>query len=250
MTLAAAFADVPGVRSLHEPDPVLFREASAYWYREANTPAIRRMLRKSRALQEEGELYIESNQALSLLIPLVREVFPDACFLWLIRNGREFVPSAVQKQWYTGHSENHDRYEDCPPIEKMWIDGRIQGDRCGAVPENEWGEMSQFERCCWYWTYVNRRIEADLGHLLTSDRARIVRLETIESELADLVAWLGIEPLPGFALPHANRAKRRPVGAKEWTEDERNAFDRWCGESMDRWYPGWRSGETETHEKQ
>lgn len=244
-SLAAAFAGLPGVRSVHEPDPVLLLEASAYRNREADKAAIRRVLQRTRSSREEGELYLESNQALSLLIPVVNEVFPDAGFVWLLRNGADFVPSAVQKQWYTGHSENHDRYEDCPPVERMWIDGRIQGDRCGAVRGDEWQGMSPFARCCWYWSYVNRRIEADLDALLTEERVRTLRLESLDDELPDLVAWLGIDTPPGFAIPYENRAKRPLVGMADWSEDERSVFERWCGEAMDRWYPDWRGGEQE-----
>lgn len=241
--LATAFAGLPGVRSVHEPDPALVREASAYRYRETNSNALRHVLKKTRRLEVEGELYLEANQALSLLIPLLNEVFPAAQFLWLLRNGADFVSSAVQERWYTGTPQDHGRFEDRPPIERITIKGRIQADRCGALPRETWREMDPFAKCCWYWNYVNRTIEMDVAPLLMSDRVRIMRLESIDDELADLIAWLQLEPPPGFAIPRENRALQPPGGIENWTEDERSVFDRWCAESMDRWYPDWRSRE-------
>ena len=238
-TLAHAVNQVPGVWGVHEPAPVLVREASGYRYGQADRVRLREILRETRQPRRRGEVYCEVNQAISLLVPVVQEAFPNARFVWLLRNGVDVVASAVQKQWYTGHSENHDRYEDCPDNEKMWIDGRIRGDHCREVEAAQWDAMLPFEKCCWYWQYVNRIIESDL-RVLAPGRRRTIRLERLADDLPALLRWMGARVPGDLSLPTLNAAKRPVYGWSGWTDAERDVFERWCGEAMDGWYPGWR----------
>jgi hypothetical protein len=164
-TMAKTLSGLPGCTCRHEPAPELILESSALRYGEFDVERLKRILIKTRSPVVEGNVYGESNQTLSLIIPILAQAFPDAKFVWLVRNGLDVVASTVGRQWYTGHSANHDRYDDCPPLERAWIDGRIQGDRCHDVPEAQWEEMNPFARCCWYWSYINRTIDQDLQAL-------------------------------------------------------------------------------------
>jgi hypothetical protein len=197
------------------------------------------ILRETRQPTIDGSVYCESNQTMALLIPVVADVFPQARYVWLMRSGLDVVASTYQKQWYTGHSENHDRYEDCPPLEKAWIDGRIRGDLCGEMSAAEWGNLDRFAKCCWYWSYVNRIIEHDLDRF-APDRFFFVRLEEIDNQIRTLVDWMGLEPATLGSVARHNIAKRVPYHWTEWSATERATFEHWCGEMMDRFYPSWR----------
>ena len=145
-----------------------------YRYGRLKDESLRQFLLETRQPIVNGEVYGESNQTLSLIVPVLAKSFPKAKFIWLIRSGLDVVSSIFSRQWYTGHSANHDRYEDCPPLEKAWIDGRIMGDLCGDVPFAKWKKMNPFARCCWYWAYVNRTIEKDLSdHCLVGSHNRL-----------------------------------------------------------------------------
>ena len=99
--------------------------------------------------------------------------------------------------------------------------------------------MSAFEKNCWYWRYVNDTIERQLEPL-DAERWRRVRLEDIDREAAALVRFLGADPVP-VAAGHANASRWRVVPPALWSPEDRAAFDRWCGDAMDRWYPEWRT---------
>lgn len=239
-TIARTLSLLQDCTCLHEPEPALILESSGYRYGTCPESDLRKTLLETRSARLNGSIYCESNQTLALIIPILADVFPPARFIWLMRNGLDVVASAYQKQWYSGHSENHDRYEDCPPIEKAWIDGRIEGDRCGAMSVEEWKTLDRFSKCCWYWNYVNTLIEHDLK-TYAPDKFKLLRLENIETDLTDVVSWMGLDvsvvPLP---RKH-NVAKQQPYHWSEWTADERQTFTSQCGNLMDRYYPEWRT---------
>lgn len=238
-TMARVLSQIPGCACAHEPPPELILESSAYRYGQISADTLTDILHATRPPRIDGSVYCEANQALSLIIPVLAAAFPQAGYIWLIRNGLDVVASAYQKQWYSGHSENHDRYEDCPKLEKAWIDGRIHGDRARAMMTDEWAQLDRFARCCWYWAYVNQVIAADLGQY-ASERSFSIQLEDLLRQLPDLLTWMGLAARP---LPHIeqhNRARRSPYHWSEWSRDELRTFEIWCGPVMDRHYPAWR----------
>jgi Sulfotransferase domain len=225
---------------LHEPEPALILESSQYRYNEIRGRKIRNILLKTRKNINKEKIYGESNQCLSLIIPVLKDTFPNAKYIWLIRNGMDVVASTMQKQWYTGHSENNNKYENCTPIEKLWIDGRIRADKCGRMEKEKWNSISRFEKCCWYWSYVNEIIESDLKFLIKSEYFNIIKLEELEQGLMELMKWLELksESLPLIEIH--NSAKREPYHWSIWNNTEKEIFNYWCGHYMDRFYPNWR----------
>lgn len=238
-SLTALLEALPGYRAFHEPEPALVRESAAFRYGDLGQEAVAAILRDTRTPQVDGLVYCESNQTISLLLPVAADIFPEARFIWLIRNGLDVVASAYQKQWYSGHSENHDRYEDCPPVERQWIDWRIRGDLSGEMTEQEWEALSRFGKCCWYWGYVNRTIEKDIAGL-SGDRRFFLRLENLDGTLPELLDWIGVAGRASIQAPRRNMALRVPYHWSGWSGEEKGLFDRFCGDVMDRHYPTWR----------
>jgi hypothetical protein len=239
-TIARTLSLLPGCVCLHEPSPELILESSQYRYGKIDQIELSNLLRESRQRTVNGCVYCEANQTLSLIIPVLTDVFPEARYIWLIRNGLDVVASAYQKQWYTGHSENHDRYEDCSQLEKAWIDGRIQGDLCGDLNADDWRKLDRFGRCCWYWSYVNRVIDADL-HKYSPDRFLMLRIEDIDKDFESIVDWMGLKDEVVPSVGRYNISKRVPYHWTEWSAEERKTFDYWCGDLMGRFYPRWRT---------
>lgn len=238
--MANMLSQIDGCVCLHEPAPELILESSAYRYGSITESDLGKILLESRFPRLGGSVYCESNQTLSLIIPILAEVFPQARYIWLIRNALDVVASAYQKQWYTGHSENHDCYEDCSPMEKDWIDGRIQGDLCGDMGTNEWQKLDRFGRGCWYWSYVNRLIEKDLT-CYAPGRFFFLRIEDIDREARNLLEWMDFRFKVVPAVNHHNVAKRIPYHWTEWSDKERRIFEYWCADLMDRFYSSWRT---------
>jgi glycosyltransferase involved in cell wall biosynthesis/Tfp pilus assembly protein PilF len=238
--MARTLSALPDCLCLHEPAPELIKESSDYRSGKLDREILTKLFLKTRQPVLKGKVYGESNQTLSLIIPALIEAFPAARFVWLIRNGMDVVASTYSRQWYTGHSANHNRYEDCPPLEKAWIDGRIMGDFCGDVPKHRWDDMNPFARCCWYWAYVNRTIEQDLM-CLSPARYKTIRLEEIDNHLPELIDWLGFEPVSELKIGRHNRAHYDLHHWRKWSDEEIKTFLYWCSPMMDRLYPKWRN---------
>jgi glycosyltransferase involved in cell wall biosynthesis/DNA-binding SARP family transcriptional activator len=239
-TIAKRLSELRDCLCLHEPAPQLILESSAYRYGRIENEKLRQLLLQTRQPVVNGKVYGESNQTLALIVPVLAKSFPKAKFIWLIRNGLDVVSSIFSRQWYTGHSANHDRYEDCPPLEKAWIDGRIRGDLCGDVPFVKWKKMNPFARCCWYWAYVNRTIENDLSDHCRVGSHKRLKLEELYQSLPEIPAWLGLDQTLRQKSGRHNRAHYTLYPWQKWSIEERKTFLYWCGPLMDRLYPDWR----------
>ena len=240
-TFARSLSELPDCVCLHEPAPQLILESSDYRYGRLDCERLKQVILQTRSPVINGKVYGESNQTLSLMVPILAISFPKAKFIWLIRNGLDVVSSIFSRQWYTGHSANHSRYDDCPPLEKAWIDGRIMGDLCGDVQLAKWKSMNPFARCCWYWAYINRTIEKDLSDICSAGSYRKIKLEELDRDLPELVEWLGFGQAPDLEPGNFNRAHYNLYPWQKWTLEERKTFLYWCGPLMDRLYPEWRS---------
>lgn len=239
LSLANTLLEQTACVCLHEPEPTLIEEAPAYRYGDFRDDELVALLRATRSPMLNHKPYGESNQNLSLVIPGLEQAFPGSKYVWLIRSGLDVVASLVGRGEYSGGLIGRS-YEDCTPLQQRWIDGRIRGDRCGDVSQEQWGAMTAFERCCWYWSYVNRVIEQDLQAHGGKDRARLVTLEALPDQVDQLVDWLGLKPYSAVQMRRENRASYELHGCDSWFPTEWNAFERWCGPLMDRVYPDWR----------
>jgi glycosyltransferase involved in cell wall biosynthesis/tetratricopeptide (TPR) repeat protein len=239
-TIADYLSTLNGCDCLHEPEPRLILESSNFRYGRLNQNELVGTLRRRRPLECLNSIYGESNQTLSLIIPALNEAFPKARYIWLIRNGLDVVASAVGRNWYTDRSMDGKTYNQCSRIEQEWIDGRVQGHLCGDVSKAEWELMSPFEKCCWYWGYINRLIEKDLQSLISPSARLLVKLEELEISAGSIARWIGLDAEENLLVPHQNRAHYPVFSPKWWSDSQWKSFDRWCGSLMDQLYPSWR----------
>jgi hypothetical protein len=245
-TISKSLSLIDGCISYHEPYPQLIIESSAYRYGAIDEEALCDILRQTRTRTIDNKIYCESNQTLSLIIPILVKTFPTAKYIWLLRNGLDVVASGYQKQWYSGHSENNQIYENCPPIEKAWIDGRIQGNKCGEISDDSWYNMNRFERVCWYWSYINKTIETDLNKY-ASGKFLLIKLEKVNLQFSKTLKWMGLNPFITPVIKKHNKAKNNVHQWTSWNIEERRNFSFWCGDLMDKYYPEWRCNKNSWH---
>ncbi|MFZ5484022.1 MAG: glycoside hydrolase family 99-like domain-containing protein [Pseudomonadota bacterium] len=213
---------------VHEPEPQLIAEATRYAYGEFDHREMVDLLRTTRPVQVEGKRYGESNLKLSFVFDALDEAFPQASYVWLLRDGRETVASMHARGWYTQSSELH-----------AWERWRIQGDRVGDVSVQAWMKMTPFEKCCWYWTYVNRLIQRKLNRV--ADRSMRVRVEYLQQASPQVFGFLELTRPDTAIVGKANvaMAHHRPEHYSAWPEEQVAMFKDYCGSAMDEWYPGW-----------
>jgi hypothetical protein len=146
------------------------------------------------------------------------------------------VSSACNKGWYSA-SESEKKAPTSLDYRKRWNYYRLNGNRCGYFSKIIWDEMMPFEKNCWYWYYVNNRINNDLSKIPKHRWIRI-KLEYLDNKLETLCEFLGVDYY-AIDIPHINKAKTPPRKWSEWSSKEMELFTKWCGKLMDTIYPNW-----------
>lgn len=239
-TIARVLSQSPNCICLHEPEPALVKEATLYHYGPISDKMMRAILLSTRTPILHGKIYGESNQKLSTLIPVLAEVFPESQFIWLVRDGRDVVASTYYaREWYKPVDEAVDRPEPFTIPLKEWTWYRLRGDLTGSMSTTEWEALTRFEKNCWLWTYTNEIIQEHLMEL-PKKRWMLVRLETLFEQLPDICRFVRVQlPLKIKKVRH-NVSTVVPKRWPEWSNDQKSAFERWCGAMMNKLYPEWR----------
>ncbi|HKT84652.1 MAG TPA: DapH/DapD/GlmU-related protein [Novosphingobium sp.] len=231
-SFARIFENQREVSARHEPRHPMIKLSRDYAHGQISYPELVRELEAmflDGSVYDPGLLRIESDQKYFNVIPALAEIFPDAKFVWLIRSAESVLSSIVGRAWYA--DERHPVFSKVP---RYWHDFRVQGDRVPDGPGARWDGMTQFEKCCWYWAYVNRTIERDLRLLPDSCRFTL-RLETMDGQVQELLEFLDL-PRLGVVPKCSNQAFYAKHGREKWSSEELAAYDRWCSPLMDKYY--------------
>jgi len=241
MTIAHILSQHPEITCRHEPRRQLIRLSTEFAYGAKTREQVQDELR---AIYCNSGVFFdrvcgESDQKFWNLIPMLSELLPFSKFIWLIRDGRNVVASAHGRGWFDPQ-ESEQGNPTSPNVLERWMYYRLNGARCGRLDEGEWESLSAFERNCWYWSHVNSQIESQLT-ALPDDRWLTIRLEGLDHKTDAIFEFLGVDPVP-VPMARLNVAHYPVERWENWDGSERSAFERWCGDGMDRWYPGWRDG--------
>lgn len=143
----------------------------------------------------ETPIWIDASSKASWVIDLLTELFPNARFIHLVRDGREVVSSCFHNLGaecyddrsmtalakYAEGNRTHSGLTPPPPEEKYWwpIPG---GHHPDAAAFKSW---DHFERIAFHWTEINRTIIRSLDNIPDSKHTR-VHLEDLVSQPASL----------------------------------------------------------------
>ncbi len=231
-TIARTLNLHPQIHCRHEPNTLLLQLANDYVHKRSSRKEIREALRciYTQCSIYPIPIYGESDQKLSFIIDMLSEILPKSKFIWLIRNARDFAYSACAHQnWYK--SLPIDKTIDFPLI-RAWSKARIMGDLTGAIAQKDWADMSPIEKCCWYWTFCNAKIEEELVKI---DRERWiqVKIEDFAEDITRILDFVGSQtdiPLP---VKKHNKGNTSTVQSIQGFEE---ALKKWCAKDMQKWY--------------
>jgi len=161
--LAKSLNSINGVKSLHEPSPQMLKESSRlirFYDNNFRNTKIRNYIpfdkwygfkfqRTRNKYSKEYEVYVESNCFLWGILDFVKEKFPESRIIHIIRSPQEFIQSALSKGAHFNSWEHAKHFKVI----------------CGVYnneKEQEWENISPFERAAKYWLKCNRTIR-DFG---------------------------------------------------------------------------------------
>lgn len=199
------FAEVPGIEMNHEYlcthiQPV----AAKYMMGHASLDDVVetvRMLHGRAVAMSSARVWGDSSNKLSWIVPALEAVFPNAKYVYLVRDGRKVVSSFFHKlgdecydDWSTAALARWHAAPDTvpePPPEKRywWMQPPVGSDKAVAF-----AEFDQFQRICYHWGEVNRVLLRDLAPIPDA-RKRQFRLEDLvadEAKARDLLDFVGV----------------------------------------------------------
>ena len=201
---------------VHEPEPALVKEARAYVRGQLPREDLVLLLRKTRQSADPSLRYGESNARLSFMIDALMEAFPDASFVWLIRNGMATVASFLARPFY------RDDIPQSAPRRTDRGEYRLRADEVGDMSAEQWRKLSPFAKTCWAWNWQNRKIQRDLERL--HPKWMFVRLEDLSSRLGEIASFLGTHAPPGVSVPVSNVAVTTVTRYSWWDRGQRSQF--------------------------
>ena len=224
MTLTALLEASPVVEAHHEPEPRLIASSYLAWRdRWADGPFWKQALAVARdplvlAAHKRGKIYFESNNRMTLLAPVLAELYPQSRFLLVSRQPEPFVRSAMRRGYYQGHPWDHARM-------------RPRSDEPGA---DRWDELPPEEQCVWLWHETNS-YGMDFLESVGPSRGMLLHAEDLFAgnldRLGEVMRFVGVDKEPAERRLRAilegrlNQQKgQHPHGREpQWDEERRDA---------------------------
>lgn len=238
-SIAYILSQHPTIKAKHEPNWPLIKASTEYEYGIINKDEIKLLLNDLYGLSstlEKNEIYIESDQKIGNLIQIYQEVFPNAKFIWMIRDPFKFVKSAYTRGWF--REENKFTQSGRLLLDPMYSSRacRVQGNFTKDVSDDKWNIMDSFERCCWYWSYWNRRIENQLKDI-DSNKWLLVDIDNLSNELETIKTFIGIDNFD-FKSEKRNIAHKKYRGkynSFKFSLEQKEMIEKYCLEDYERW---------------
>jgi acetyltransferase-like isoleucine patch superfamily enzyme len=229
-----------GIICQHEPKLSLVTLSTKYSHREVSIEKVKQELMMLYCEQYTFPdlVYGESDQKLSNMVPLLRDILPSAKFIWLLRNPVDTINSTFSRGWFLDNDlyptqvQRETYTENYKP---MYSQYRVHADKAGLMSEQEWKDMSPFARNCWYWSYWNEMIEAHLKTLPVG-QSMLVRLEDLQFQMPEILRFLGLPYDVSLEVQQANQAVYKLLTQSDWSADMQADFDRICLPNYRRWY--------------
>lgn len=194
----------------------------------------------SQAEKGQNRFYIESNNNLSFLIPVIQSLFSDYRIIHISRDGRDVVRSIYSRRA---------RWNDGSEVAILSDDDPRERFNANLLKENayfgKWDQMSRFERICWYWANKDAWI---LDEIEMDEKAISVKFEDL-FKVKDINEWdriidfcnLRDQLLPGTNIldyiikSKSNKTKSFILGKYEnWPEEYKEIFHRHASHHMKR----------------
>jgi len=238
--LAKFLDNLDEIYSIHEPDPnfrklsINYAKGKYSFNRAKNEIEINRRALCRKVKREESRMYVESNPRLFSLIKPLKEVFIEPYIIHIVRDGRDFVRSAMSRPYGAFYSKG-----DTKPRLKA-----------NDFPDDDyydkWNDLSVFEKICWYWKKRDEIIYLDMKDY---SNGLTIRFEDIFKRINDyqsvkeICDFLELEDEKAISIFKSmqenkiNKTKQYSIPHwKEWDEGRKLKFNQIAGEHMKKYY--------------
>jgi len=188
-----------------------------------------------------ARVWLDSSNALPWIVKPLYELFPNARFIHLLRDGRKVVSSFYHKFTEVMYDDkcvdivknwlaSPDGVPEPPPEKKYWRPFPVRGEKCFE----EFINYSQFQRLCYYWQDCNMQIRDSLSVVPEAQKLNI-HLEDVVTDPVTLASFLNM-----FGVEYDEKymqVLKRPVNVAipknfALTKQEHLEFNKIAGDAM------------------
>jgi hypothetical protein len=233
--MAEALAAAEGVTIGHERSASQIQPLAVLRYRgladQRDAKAVLAVTHGTAFASAKTRLWGDSSNALSWLIADLAELFPDALFIHLVRDGRKVAGSYFHKRGEGCYDDRSTeilaaylsgRSAEPPPGKEYWWPQPKNGEPWAK----EFAKFNPFQRIAWHWSEINRVILRDLKDV-PEHRRLFIRLEDLQAQPSMVTSLLGFLGIPyrdelcrAFARPHDSN----PEAAMKLTPEQAAQF--------------------------
>ena len=164
--------------------------------------------------------FAEKTPRNSFLIPFLLQVFPDAQFIHIIRDGRDAALSYSKKPWLQSAQVNSGLYEPggypYGPYPRFWVE---------SERAQEFRITSDIHRCIWAWRRFNTAV-LDASKDLSSQQYYQIRYEDLVfspvQEATNLLDFLHISQPKSRQLFEREVSKAKTSSVNQWQRELSN----------------------------
>jgi len=166
--------------------------------------------------------YVEANNFFFSMIPELRKNFKNVKIILVVRNGKDFVRSALNR----GNFSDND------------IKERLRGDLCKDVSKDKWAGWTALQKCTWLWVFKNNFVEKQNPDLVV--KFEDIFLDKERKGLRKICEEIGIpydEKLADKIFSERiNKAGSTFVPKyKEWSDHWKKDFEEVAGKTMEHY---------------
>jgi len=185
---------------------------------------------------KSGSVYVESNAGYYGLLDILKNVYRHHKAIYLIRDGREWVSSAMNVEELYGKKG----------LRKFLGHKMPSALEFPADPLYEkWHYLSRFEKLCWAWARLNQYA---LKTILANSHARVFQFEKIFTgkdkyeyldqvvKFATSIPGINVELLgstEGWLERKINQSSTNFPAWENWSKDQKRQFEEICGPLME-----------------
>jgi len=212
---------LPGISYHHEP--VLTKAGSRYvyegrWTHQQSARLYRLVYAWLMRLHFDGDLrFAEKTPRNSTVVGFLADVFPDAKFIHIYRDGRDAALSLSKKPWFTKEGMKKLQYEPggypMGPYAHYWVE-----------PERsaEFEATNDIHRCIWVWRRLTE-VALDWGQKLDPERYHELRYESLvanpSQEANRLLRFIGMEDTASRNALYTALKKARSDSVGAWLRE-------------------------------
>lgn len=168
---------------------------------------------------KDGALIVHSDQRLWNFIPFLKEYFPNAKFVLLVREPMGCIKSFLARNIFLDNEyPKYNRHD--------WAKYRLSGPIAGVMDSSDWDEMQPAERASWYWGYINWYVKSDFEKYLNPEDYCVLETEQMGAWLDEFQRFVEV-PQEAISVRITNKRKQKDQKSFEQLSDEaiRQAFD-------------------------